>query len=260
MDNYQKEFIATFKEFYRHRKHEVFRDFCELAATAISNGCDKSQFDVRESQYMNIVGKYEKKEVSNFPRLLALIVESLTLGLHDCLGELFMTMEMSDHWKGQFFTPFEVCKLMAEISFDGLSNKLKPKGFVTVSDPACGAGAMLIASANSMAEQGFSYQSCLHVTAQDIDLIAVHMAYIQLSLLNIPAVVIHGNSLIPEKTWSCWYTPAHIMGDWSGKLRSNEVIEPSLIQSENMIANQAQDELFTFQVKPTGKGKQISLF
>ena len=32
------------------------------------------------------------------------------------------------------------------------------------------------------------------------------MAYIQLSLYGIPAVVIHGNTLTME-TWSHWYTP-----------------------------------------------------
>jgi hypothetical protein len=44
------------------------------------------------------------------------------------------------------------------------------------------------------------------------------MAYVQLSLLHIPAVVYHGNSLSVE-TWSTWRTPAHVLGFWDVKLR-----------------------------------------
>lgn len=44
------------------------------------------------------------------------------------------------------------------------------------------------------------------------------MAYVQLSLLHIPAVVYHGNSLTVE-TWSTWRTPAHVLGFWDVRLR-----------------------------------------
>lgn len=51
------------------------------------------------------------------------------------------------------------------------------------------------------------------VTGVDIDLKCVHMAYLQLSLYGIPAVIIHGNTLTCEE-WSRWYTPSYIMGGW----------------------------------------------
>ncbi len=39
------------------------------------------------------------------------------------------------------------------------------------------------------------------------------MAYIQLSLYGIPAVVIHANTLSAEE-WSRWYTPVYIIEGW----------------------------------------------
>lgn len=54
--------------------------------------------------------------------------------------------------------------------------------------------------------------------AQDIDSRGVHMAYLQLSLLHIPAVVILGNTLLVEER-ERWHTPAHILGLWQQKLR-----------------------------------------
>lgn len=65
-------------------------------------------------------------------------------------------------------------------------------------ESACGAGGMCIAVAEAMTERGLNYRACAHITAIDVDATAVHMAYIQLSLLHVPASVVHGNSLSLE--------------------------------------------------------------
>ncbi|MCQ9372281.1 hypothetical protein NQ024_13740, partial [Corynebacterium sp. 35RC1] len=49
----------------------------------------------------------------------------------------------------------------------------------------------------------------------------VHMTYVQLALLHIPAVVILGNSLMLEER-EVWYTPAHVLGGWNRKLAARE--------------------------------------
>jgi hypothetical protein len=68
-------------------------------------------------------------------------------------------------------------------------------GFVTAMEPACGAGSMVIALAEAMRNLGINYQRHLHVTAIDIDPRAIHMAYVQFSLLHVPAHLMVGNSL-----------------------------------------------------------------
>ena len=50
------------------------------------------------------------------------------------------------------------------------------------------------------------------------------MAYLQFSLLHIPAVIVHGNSLSLEE-YGHWYTPAHIMDGWNWKLRRAKATE-----------------------------------
>jgi hypothetical protein len=96
---------------------------------------------------------------------------------------------------------------------------IEQRGFIRASEPAAGSGVMVIALCRELRAQGINYQHHLHVTAADIDLRAVHMAYVQLSLLHVPAVIVHGNSLSLEE-WSHWYTPAHILGGWEARLRS----------------------------------------
>lgn len=98
---------------------------------------------------------------------------------------------------------------------------IERRGFVRAMEPACGAGAMVIALADVMRAEGINYQQHLHVTAVDIDARVAHMAYIQFSLLHIPAVVIVGNSLSLQMR-DHWYTPAHIMGGWSARLARHE--------------------------------------
>lgn len=219
LDQHQKAFIKLIRDnARRHRLHEVFRDFCEMAALAISNSVDRAQREAREARYLEIVGRYEPEEVKRFPAMLALVVESLQARFHDCLGALFMELELGDHWKGQFFTPYSVAYLMAKLGGVGSRAEIEGKGFMTLMEPACGAGCMVIAAAEAMLEDGINYQQRLHVTAIDIDLTAAHMAYVQLALLNVPAIVVHGNALWPDKTWSNWVTPAHVLGGWDRKL------------------------------------------
>lgn len=76
---------------------------------------------------------------------------------------------------------------------------------------------MVIAYADMLMEEGINYQQVMHVEAWDVDATAAHMAYIQFSLLHIPAVIVQGNTLT-LKQWGAWYTPAHILGDWSRRL------------------------------------------
>lgn len=58
---------------------------------------------------------------------------------------------------------------------------LKGKRYISVNDPACGAGAMLIAFANVAKKHGINYQKHVLFVAQDIDRTAAMMCYIQMS-------------------------------------------------------------------------------
>jgi len=51
------------------------------------------------------------------------------------------------------------------------------------------------------------------------------MAYVQLSLLHVPAVVIHGDTLLLEE-YGHWHTPAHMLGGWRYRLAADAPAEP----------------------------------
>src|SRR5580698_5821659 len=123
--------------------------------------------------------------------------------------------------EGQFFSPYPLCRMMAKMTLgdeEDVRARIEARGFVTVQEPCCGSGAMVIALAHEMRELGINHQQHLHVTATDVDPKCVHMAYVQFALLHIPAVIVHGNTLSLEE-FGRWYTPAHIMDGWAWKLR-----------------------------------------
>lgn len=204
----------------RHDLWSVWSDFVEMAAIAISNAVDWAQRDGREARYLRIAEKYDATERTRFCEAFASLVTTFEeTGHDDILGRTFMELELGSKWAGQFFTPFHLCRLMAELHVDDtMRATIAERGYVTASDPAVGAGAMPIALAAAMHAAGINYQQHLHVTAQDIDERAAHMCYVQLSMFGVPAIVVVGDTLRMEER-ARWYTPLHITGGWRWKLQ-----------------------------------------
>lgn len=202
-DEAKKAFIQTVEQYaYRYQAWEIFTDFCHIAAISLYQPFAR---DAKlEEDYLQTIGKYRKEEHELFAKLLSYTVMALSDTMGDFLGECFMELALGNKYKGQFFTPYHISKLMAQL-LGGT-----PKPIETLSEPACGAGGMIIARADALQELGVNYQQVMEVQAIDIDALCVDMCYIQLTLLHISAEVIHGNSLSFE-IFRTWYTPAYIL-------------------------------------------------
>lgn len=238
-DEHLKALVDLIKAFgYRHRASDVFSDFVEMAALSLSNAVDLAQRDGREARYLEIVKKYSREEVDRFPQMLGQLVLTyerrmadvlpgaqapvrVAGGFGDVLGHTYMLLEMGNDRAGQFFTPYSVSSMMAAMLITDRDHEVAEHGFITVMEPTCGAGGMVIATAEAMHQAGHNYQTAMHATCIDIDPRCVHMTYVQLALLNIPAIVILGNSLMLEER-EVWYTPAHVLGGWNRKLAARE--------------------------------------
>lgn len=205
-----------------HRTWEVFTDWVAAMALSLANSAELNPAvrAKREEEYERLEAKHGPDNMQRFSRAMAHLISLLEEERTDALGRLYMQLELGNSDTGQFFTPYEVSKVMAALAFDAEYAKrtVEERGYVTVSEPACGAGGMLIAFAEHMREIGLNPQQQLHVTAVDIDITAVHMTFVQLSLLGVPAVVVHGNALTLAE-WSHWRTPFHVVNLWEYRLR-----------------------------------------
>lgn len=203
---------------YRHSTWQVFNDFLEISASAVSNRIDETNFKARENNVLEIFKRYDANEIDMFIDMYGKLVMELEKQdeLRDVLGELFHALNLHNKWRGQYFTPHNVANMMAEMTITDCDKIIKNKGYITVGEPACGSGVMILGVANSLKKQGFNYQKHMLVQATDIDLKCVHMAYIQLALYGIPAVITHGNTLTMEE-WSRWYTPMYAWNRINGR-------------------------------------------
>ncbi|MGC4939349.1 N-6 DNA methylase [Kribbella sp. DT2] len=206
------------------RMSEVFDDFVEMSALTFRNAVDSWGYDEREAQYLRTAGRYGREELDRFAHALALVVTEMDEEPCDVLGRLYMELELGNGRLGQFYTPYDVARLMAGMQIDAIAERVRSHGFAKLYEPACGAAAFIVAVSQEMRTAGLNPQTQLHVTAEDIAPQAVHMAYIHLSLLHVPAVVHRRNTLALE-TFDTWRTPAHILGGWRGKLRHADVLK-----------------------------------
>lgn len=223
--DYKKQFIKFFNDFgAKHGRYQVFSDFITMGSASLHNAV--RHCDDLEREYMRLVERYSKAELERFCQMLSFVVMGLEVKVCDFLGDIFMSLELGNARAGQFFTPWDVSKMMASICH-GESLASMDKDFITLSDPACGAGCMPIAFSETMKEQGKNPQQQLWVQCWDVDALVARMCYIQLSLLHIPAEIVIGNSLSLEVT-RIMRTPAHYLGFWSSKLARNSAENEAL--------------------------------
>lgn len=224
--DYRKEFLKVFRQLtYRHRSWDIWSDFVTMFACSLSNPVDKTHFDERENEYLQIIKRYNKREQSLFPELAAHTVTALDENPEqDFLGGIFMELNFGDEHKGQIFTPYHVCELMAEVSMEDVVQRVEKDGYITIQDPCCGAGATLIAGIHTarkkLEKTGLNYQNHVLIAAQDIDRVVALMCYIQLSLLGVAAYIKIGNTFTDpmaenDSKENYWYTPMYFSQIWT---------------------------------------------
>lgn len=199
----QADFAKAFQPLgERHQRWKVWADFISLAAISIAaqfDPPDTEKYKAREKEYASVMSEYAENERAVFPELLRILWQALEEEPEqDFLGEVFMMLNLGNHWRGQFFTPYDICRLMVEITLQDAAAHIERKGWVGICDQACGAGALLVAARNYLQRHPCGHlpghQQTLFV-AQDVDRTAALMCYLQLSLLGCAGYVVIGNTL-----------------------------------------------------------------
>lgn len=96
--------------------------------------------DAIEDHYMAVVKRNRPEDVRAMPRLLGITTRAIQDGGCDFLGQVAGDFELVTGPMGQLFTPYDVSRLIAEMTLDTVGEVIAEQGFVTVQEPACGAG------------------------------------------------------------------------------------------------------------------------
>lgn len=226
----EKEFLNVFNQMCHTRSSwQVWADVMSAIACSLSNAVDKTpeRYEAREREYEQCIKRLGSVKLPS--KLMAIITAALTINPEqDFLGSMYMKLNLGNHWKGQFFTPYHVCQCMAEITMSETTENNKGKDYLSVNDPACGAGATLIATANTLRKRGVNYQTDTLFVGQDIDRVVGQMCYIQMSLLGCPGYVVIADTITnpvcgsviapaekPDQEF--WYTPFYFTDIWMAR-------------------------------------------
>lgn len=196
--------------------HTFMANMFECGATEISNKFDFTKCEKREERYKQIMNTYKPQEQKAMAEIFSKIFALLSSVVYDngvfadYLGEIFMRTKQGNSKKGQFFTPYCVSKLCAKMIITDPTEKQTKDKIITINDPCCGSGGMLIAALDILQnDYNVNYARNCFIDCGDIDARCVHMAYLQLSLAGVPAIIKHQDAF-SRQLWDVWKTPAFI--------------------------------------------------
>ena len=174
--------------------YNVFYDWVESSALAIASAtCMNPTVKAEmEKRYLDTIKK-DKRYRQEFPILFGMLTLMYEEEVTDVLGDVFMSSKFGNSITGQFFTPYHVSRLCAEMAAEKTLEDHKDGLFMN--EPSCGSGGLIIATADVLKSRGINYQKKMKVVAQDLDWRCVYMTFISLSLLGIDAIVIQGDTL-----------------------------------------------------------------
>lgn len=119
----------------------------------------------------------------NFVKALSVLAFNAKDDYHDYLGIVYMELGAANKWNGQYFTPFEVARMMAELILGDVRDWPEDKP-LRICDPTAGSGALLLAAAHviAMSNPKLLERGQVYFFGADIDYTCVQMAKLNLIL------------------------------------------------------------------------------
>jgi len=218
----QKKFLNLLNKVdYSKRLYEVFFDFCTLGTYSLALPFYPA---IAKEELERVYKRYTHDQLVMLDEAFTVMVNEMEVTNADFLGEIYQQCEFGNARQGQFFTPYNVSLMMAQMTAGDLKKQIEEKHFLTLNEPTCGSGGMVIAFRQAMLEQHCNPSRDVFVVAQDISDVAFMMCYIQLSLYGMGAKVVHGNTLSME-IWRELYTPVYFITDWQLRLMLRNLSE-----------------------------------
>ena len=200
--DYKKEFLQRISDMANmYSEQQVFFDFVQATACHFSVRAvfDKDLIILNHERLDNreeIFKRHGSKGKERFNQLLIWLYGAYEENqAQDFLGSAYMQLNEGRGSKGQFFTAYHISELTAALAVKDAKEVVLKQGFISISEPSVGAGAMVIAAANELIRQGIDCRTQAWFDCQDIDMMAGLCGYIQMSMIGLAGRVIIADSL-----------------------------------------------------------------
>lgn len=213
------------------RSADVLRHFLDAGFRAVRGSLLAGQaFEENETEYMRVVKlcRHPKETMSDLARMLGAVGVAMQREPVDFIGPVFSELSSAAEM-GQFFTPHHLSYLMAKVIVGDAKAMLGDRPYITLSEPACGVGGMMLATNLVLREAGLDVARQAHWHMVDIDYRAMCGAYLQAAFSDASAIVVRGNTLSLE-TWITSPTPAAALWPKSFASVTPPVVAPEVRQ------------------------------
>ena len=180
-------------------RYDVYRDWVELMLAALQRD-DETYLDVLDDYDRGKDRDRDERNADLFSTAFGELMSAMEASNRDVLGVTYEAFGMQNEAFGQHFTPHNVCASLAELQ----ATSGDPEPPITIADPACGSGRLLIHAARRHDARTICF-------GQDKDLLCAQMAALNCCFFNMDAVVMYGDSLTLEQR-RAWRTEHRIMG------------------------------------------------
>lgn len=217
-------------------RYDVFRDWVGLMLAALQDD---------DEQYLDVLEDYDRgrdrdrgeRNADLFAAAFGELQAAMQEHNQDVLGDAYEAFGMQSDAFGQHFTPHNISAMMAELQ-TSVEDDVEPP--VSIADPACGSGRLLIYAARRQDVETFCF-------GQDKDPLCAKMAALNCCFFNMNAAVVVGDTLTLEKR-RAWQTRSTAIG---GEIR--EVDPESVPHPEAAFEDGRDDEGESADEEPDGK-------
>lgn len=205
-----KQFVALARSIKSHKPFRVFDDWCEIMFCAIAAVTARTPDRSRQlmQQQAEASAKYTPEDIRTMEAMLGVAQAALSKGGRDFLGEACGLLGALDGGVGQYFTPFEVSRMIVRMTAPDVARIIREQGHFRGADPAAGSGGMIVAMADQISDSGADLGDAFFEAVELVPA-TYHMLFVHLSLRGVAARAVCGNSLTQQVQQSA-YTPAGV--------------------------------------------------
>lgn len=212
---------------------QVFNDFCELSTNCLRQPYIRSK--ALEERFFEIIGNYTPKAQVSFKTLLKLTADALNDRTRDFLGECFKSLHLNQHLRNRHFTAYNVSRMLADICSNDIKDHIEQYCYYGFEDVSSDSGTLVIALSDIITKKGLSPAKTMFAVVSDVDCLCCYMTYIQMTLLEIPGVVIYDKEQ--------WFTSGYYLNPWKARF----IMEKTTTESSQLkytIGNAEEIEFF----------------